>query len=66
MSICIRKRHALGSQLLHIRRPVAPVQKGFLRVALAGGPERVGSILPSHIIDQKEYDVGTFVWLVFG
>ena len=25
MSICIRKRHALGSQLLHIRRPVAPV-----------------------------------------
>ena len=58
MSICIRKRHALGSQLLHIRRPVAPVQKGFLRVALAVGPERVGSILPSHVIYQENDDIG--------
>ena len=58
MGICIRKRHALGSQLLHIRRPVAPVQKGFLRVALTVGPERVGSILPSHVIYQENDDIG--------
>lgn len=58
--IRIRKRHALGGQFLHVRRPVALVQESLDRLALFIRPERHGRILPSHVIHQENNDIGLF------
>lgn len=41
--------------MLHVRRAIAAVEFGDFRV------ERNGGFLPSHIVHQKEYDVGSSV-----
>ena len=58
MGVRIRKRHALRGQLLHVGRAVALVQERLLRVAPVVGPERVGRILPAHVIHQENDDIG--------
>ena len=50
--VCLRKLHPLRRQPLHIRRPVAPIELSDFRM------ERHRRILPAHVVDKEEDDVG--------
>ena len=53
--IRLRKLHADLGELLHVRRVVAPVEVGDFRV------KRHRRVLPTHIVHQKQDDIGPFL-----
>jgi len=46
--------HALRGEALHVGRAVPAVEVGDL------GVERHGGLLPAHVVDEEEDEVGTF------